>query len=133
MPQYDPTGHPLLSAEAKALDTDPAGSNDALGAYADAAELELGLAGTAHTGTDAQRARLAVVLWINCQLERAAGGRVQSQSKGNESVTYAIGKEPGEDPCARARALVADLGAGALAGAGRIAPVSRSIRNEYGW
>ena len=48
MPTYDPTGHPLLSAGARALDTDPAGSNDALGAYADVAELELGLAGTAY-------------------------------------------------------------------------------------
>ena len=137
MPIYDPSGHPRLSAAAQALDTAPAGTPDALDAEADAAEVELGLAGTAYTGAEYERARLAVVLWINCQLTATAHGGSQavglkSESKGDQSFTYATAKEDDTNPCSRARAIVAGLSTPVTTGAAQ-RPVSRSVPNQYSW
>jgi hypothetical protein len=111
MPKYDPSGHTLLLSAGRALDTVPAGGDlDALDRLADVAELELRLSGTAFVGEEKELARLAVVHWINCHLGRAAeGGRIKSESKGDQSLTYVDAKHDGRDPCALAFALAARL------------------------
>ena len=104
---YDPAGHALLSAAAQAL------SSEQLTALAEAAELELGLAGTSFTGEDGDRATLAVVYWINCHLaSESAGGVVESRSekKGNEAVSVRFAKGVRlADPCTKAWLLARAL------------------------
>lgn len=123
MALYDPTGHALLSAEAKALT--PA----QLTAYANAAEADLGLV----AGLDPARATLAVVWWINCRTQPSRGRVVKSESNGNQSVTYADGASTG-DPCRDAYRLAGELLSGAVvAGARQQGRGSGSLRNEYVW
>jgi hypothetical protein len=107
---YDPFGHALLSVAAKALL--PAD----LSGLAEAAEVELGLAGSAYTGADYDRAVLAVVYWINCHVATLdAGGVIASRSEKklgeSVSVTYATGTKGGTalDPCAKAYQLARSL------------------------
>jgi hypothetical protein len=82
--EYDVTGHILLSAEAAALDP------DALRAHNLEAELVLGLPGTAYTGTDREKALIAVVQRVNYQLANpsARASNVKSETEGERSFTY---------------------------------------------
>jgi hypothetical protein len=107
---YDPFGHALLSVAAQAL------SPADLSGLAEAAEVDLGLAGSSYTGTDYDRAVLAVVYWINCHLATLEVGGVltsRSEKKLGESVsvTYATGTKGGTalDPCAKAHQLAQSL------------------------
>lgn len=110
---YDVSNHWLLSAKAAALEP------KALEAKADTAEDVLGLAGTAFTGADADKAKRAVVYWINCQLGPDDGSRTvksRSKSKGgqSESITYADHRDEKlsarlADPCQMAQLLARQL------------------------
>ncbi len=120
MATYDPAGHPLLSDTAQALESADAA---AFGAQADAAEAVLNLpAGL--IGADAARATLAVALRVNCQLARAEAGVITSESKGDQSVSYAVGRASADaDPCAMAARIAADLTAAAVAASGYFPPL----------
>lgn len=127
---YDPTGHALLSAKAQAL------GPDILLAYADAAERELGLKGTAFTGEDAATATLAVVYAINCALDRGPGGQLlQSEKKGDQSYTLMTSKiaSSNEDWCTKARDLVEDLLGSIAEGDGAAVPRSATVENQVVW
>lgn len=126
MPRYDPTGHPLLSPAAKALE--PA----VLEAYADRAEDVLGIAGTNFTGDAAERLTTAVVLQINHTLQREerGGGEVVAESKGAQSVTYAAPKDGRVDPVDPEAARIV---AGVLAGGVRAPRTSVSTPNVFVW
>lgn len=80
----DATEHGL-SAAAVALDATRL-ANEVL-----AAEQVLGLVGSALTGDDASKAKLAVARQVNLQLRLASGesADVKSESKGRQSITYA--------------------------------------------
>lgn len=76
-------GHPLLSAEASALD--PA----VLGEHAMVAERVLGLSGSSYEGDDALEASRAVALQINYQLSIPPEvWALQSSGRGARSVSY---------------------------------------------
>lgn len=82
MPTYDPTGHPLLSDGAAALD--PA----VLAAHADAAEALWGLP---DSGVDDTVGMLVVIHQINHAVEVGSTAAIQSESRGSRSVTYRDG------------------------------------------
>lgn len=128
MPRYDPTGHPLLSPEARALE--PA----VLGAYADRAEDVLGIAGTTFEpgSKEHDRLRLAVVLQINHTLRREArgSGEVVAETKGDQSVTYAQPKDGRVDPVDPEAARIV---AGVLASGIRAPRTSVSTANVFVW
>lgn len=123
---YDPTDHPLLSPEAKALDP------ETFKAYVERAEDVLGIAGTSYTGEDARRLMLAVVLQINFTLRREArgGGEVVAESKGSQSVSYAQPKDGRVDPVDPEAARIV---AGVRAGGVRAPRVSTSTPNVFVW
>lgn len=132
MPTYDPTGHPELSAEAKAL------SSEALTAKADRAEAVLDIAGTAYAGADAEKLRLAVALQVNrtLRLEARGGGSadVVQEEKGDQSITYAKHKDGTPitvDP--EALKLVADVKAAGDSPALPPPPVSTTTGITFGW
>lgn len=83
MPTYNPVEHPRLSEEAAALDP------TVLEAYADEAEALFGIAGTDFEGQNATDLTLAVVRQINLtvRLEQHGAGAIQTESKGDQSVT----------------------------------------------
>jgi hypothetical protein len=88
MPEtYVPLRHPRLSADAAALEPEQ------LAVYAEEAAAVLDILGFAATGNDAEQLRLAVARQINRTLaleKRGDGvGDVQSESKGDESYSYA--------------------------------------------
>lgn len=81
---YPITGAALLSEAAKALSADELRDQTAI------AEAALGLIGTTLSGDAAERAKLALALQVNHQLEHGVEGSVYSSwSQGSRSVTYA--------------------------------------------
>lgn len=98
MPTYDPTSHPRLSKEAAAL------APSVLAALADEAEAALGIAGTSYVGADREALTLAVARQVNhtVDLDQRGGGRIKSESKGDQSYTLADGDamKTGIDPVA---------------------------------
>lgn len=124
--RYDPTGHPLLSPDAQALDP------DTLTAYAERAEDVLGIADTEYTGQEAERLTLAVVLQVNHTLRREAraGGEVVAESKGDQSVRYTNPKDGRVDPIDPEAARIV---AGVLAGGVHAPRVSTSTPNRFVW
>lgn len=82
MPAYDPTGHPLLSDEADGL------TSDELREQASVAEDVLGLVGTSFSSTDAERAERAVAIQVNFQLATEGGAGIESESKGDQSISW---------------------------------------------
>lgn len=85
--EYDITGHILLSVAAAALDP------DALRAHNLAAETNLGLGGTAYTGTDLEKALVAVVRQVNFQVAENPNPNLKSETEGERSYTYVVGAE----------------------------------------
>jgi len=90
---YDVTTHPKLSGASKAVRDADGGSPEApSGAFVadvEAAELTLGLAGTAFTGTNAETARLAVVLQLNLQQYAGSGRIATRETRGERRADYA--------------------------------------------
>ena len=82
MSLYSVSGHVLLSATAAAL------SDPALEAQTLVAETALGLLGTEYTGDRADRAKVAVARQVNLQVASPDAGAVQSETRGDRSVTY---------------------------------------------
>lgn len=83
MPRYEPTDHPLLSAESQRL------GEMELEAEADVAEELLGLVDVRYTGEKADRATRAVALQVNHQVALGSeASAIQSKGRGSRSVTY---------------------------------------------
>lgn len=128
MPRYDPTDHPLLSPAAKEL------SPEQLAAQADRAEALLGIADVVVEGAKAASLTLAVVLQVNryLRLDARGDGDVVAESKGDQSVKFAVPKDGVIDPTdPEAAAIVASVLASE--GGGVLPRTSSSIRNEFTW
>jgi hypothetical protein len=80
--EYDVTGHILLSVDAQALDP------DALRGHNLAAEVNLGLQGTAYTDTDRELALVAVVSQVNKQIAENPNPNLKSETEGERSYMY---------------------------------------------
>ena len=82
--EYDVTGHILLSAAAAALDP------DAQRAHNLAAETNLGLGGTGYTGTELEKALVAVVRQVNFQVVANSNPNpnLKSETEGDRSYSY---------------------------------------------
>lgn len=122
-PLYPVTAHPLLSAPAAAL------SGNALAAQTMVAETTLGLWGTGYTGDAKDRATLAVVRQVNLQVADPVDPTVQSESRGDRSVTYVTRNGVQTLVDAIALQIVEALAEDAMAvpGVGAFAPI-RSLR-----
>ena len=90
---YAVATHPTLSAAARAVrdaeDGTAAAPSGAFVAEADAAEITLGLNGTAFQGPDLDAARLAVALQLNLQVATSGERPVKSETRGERRVDYA--------------------------------------------
>jgi hypothetical protein len=129
--EFDPVNHRLLGDRAKQLDP------EILEAQAELAAEFLGLAGLNLRGRAHRRALLAVVLRINCVLERSSDGReIRSESKGGQSRSYGAAQttpQRMDDPCLMAQQLAAQLVATGPAAASTNAEwlTVRSVRNDF--
>lgn len=80
---YDIAAHPLLSADALALDTDPFAEHAAL------AHDLLGLADTAFTGAAAESAKRFLALQVNYQVETGVDAAIYAlKVRGSRTVSY---------------------------------------------